>query len=133
MVSFLAVDEGPCPSECLVSSGNDNIGICGVDDKVAHSPVFEVEDSLPCLSAVDCLIQAPLAVHLIVVELPFCGGIDNVRIFGIDGDLWDEIALLQADVSPILPPVYRFPHAVSMGAGAGMESFSCADIKDVRI
>ena len=79
------------------------------------------------------LVEAALAVHLVVVELAFGRDVDDVRVLGVDRDLGDEVALLQADLRPGLAGVGRLPDAVAVGARAGVHRLARAEVEDLRI
>src|SRR4030065_97119 len=84
VIARLAVDIGPAPPVEPVGLGDAAVKIARVGDEVADAPVVEGPEPLPGLAAVDRLIEAALAVRLVVVELAFGRDVDDVRVLGID-------------------------------------------------
>lgn len=129
----LPVDERPGPAVGFIDCGDQDVGIQGIHDEIAHAAIAEVEGQRPGPPAVRRLIKASLAVHLVVVEFPFGGDIDDIRVFRVHGDLGDEEALLQADRRPGLSGIGRFPHPVAVGARTGVHGFAGPEVEDIRV
>ena len=133
VVAGLAVDIGPGAPIGLIGGGDDDVGIARVEDEIGRAPVLDAggqEDVGPGLAAVRALVQAALAVHGVVVELALGRDVNDVGVLGVDRDLGDEEALLQADLGPGLAGVRRFPDAVAMGRGPGVHRLARAQVKD---
>ena len=134
MITRLFVDKSPASPIGLVSRCDDDIGIFWIDDKIADSPVFEIKHPFPGFAAVCGFVETALIfVEIVVVEFTLCSHIDDIGILVIDGYPGNVVTLLQSDMRPGLSSICRFPHAVTVSRRAGMHSFTCSDINDIRV
>ena len=133
VVSGLLVDKGPTPPVGLVTGSEDDIGIGGMKNEVAHPPVLEIEDLVPGLSSIRCLEQAAQAGHVVVVQFPLAGDIDDVGIFVVHSDTRNIVAFVQPDERPSFTGIDRLPHPVAVGGRTGVHGLPGSYIDDVGI
>jgi hypothetical protein len=110
----------------------NNLWIARIDQHIARADVLIViKNFFECFSPIERSINAAFFVR--PIGMTDYGNKDAVWIFWIDGQLRDLLTVAQSEMRPRLSGVSRFINAVADRKVRPMQSFTAANVNDVRI